>query len=320
MRTLAEELPGRKLRKTFARMSDRLQNGDLLEKVVTDEGGALPPFLAGLLQTGVASDRLSECVERYVAFTRLRFDLRAQVWLSLLYPLVLAVIGGGLLFLLALTIFPQFKIIFEGFYVELPGLTRLIIGTGDVVVAIVNMGYAGLLLIAAIVWGMYVVVRYAALKRPGFWQTLYVIPIAGDVVRSSGISQFCYLMGIMVSRGVDLPQALQLTSQSLSDRNIALGTQRMSELIGAGHSPASLRRHVALPREILSLFIWKNENNELATALTASGELYAAQCDINAKCLSSIVTPLIVLVVGAAIAMSVFGLFMPLINLMNDLS
>ena len=94
----------------------------------------------------------------------------------------------------------------------------------------------------------------------------------------------------------------------------------MSELITQGHSAVSLRSQVALPRELLSLFTWKSENNELGTALTASGELYAAQCDVNAKCLSALVTPLIVISIGIAVGTSVIGLFLPLIMLLNNLS
>ena len=94
----------------------------------------------------------------------------------------------------------------------------------------------------------------------------------------------------------------------------------MGTLAAEGRSAVEMSRQLWLPRELVSLFTWNNTPEGLSAALTSSSELYAAQCDVGGRLLGSAMTPLIVILIGGSVSISVIGLFMPLIKLLNDLS
>lgn len=320
LRTLSEESVNRSLRRTFARMSEELENGQPLEDVVARCRGTMPDWLAHMIHSGTESGTLTRSVAHYVHFTRLRNRLRGRVITALLYPGIML----SLLVLISIGMFgfllPQFKNIYEGFGVELPPLTLLLIDISDLFVFFLTHAVITVPVTVLLCGGGIVMLR--ALAGPALTRRVaYEIPLLGRIIKLTGLSEFCHLLALLIENRVPLPQALMLVATAMRDPCLSQCAEDASRLVEQGLSPASLQARVAnMPVELVRVPGWGHPDESLPQSLRSSGEIFAAQCDVNARAMAGAATPVVVLTVGILAIVTLVGLFMPLIKLLNDLS
>ena len=93
LKTLSEEVPSKRLRKVFERLSAGLDRGKTLEDVLKSESSDIPDWLAAVFEAGTRSGRLPECIQHFIEFSRLRAGIRVKLIISMVYPAILLVAG-----------------------------------------------------------------------------------------------------------------------------------------------------------------------------------------------------------------------------------
>ena len=320
LRTLAEETRSSRLKSAFEDMGTQLDQGRPLDDVVTEFSRSMPAWILQMIRSGTESGTLAHSVAHYVHFTRLRNQLRARVVTALIYPTILI----GLLFVISIALFgyflPQFKRIYEGFGVELPSLTVALIKASDLTVFIVENAIVTVPVGLLIVWGGAVVFR-AAVGPATTRRYVYEIPLVGRALKLTGLSEFCHLLALFIENRIPLPQALTLVGSAITDLCLSQCADDAAHFVERGESLAEVQARLPnLPVELLRIPGWDHPDESLPLGLRASGEIFASQCDVNARAMAGAATPLVVVTVGALAIITVIGLFMPLIKLLNDLS
>lgn len=320
LRTLAEETTTPRLKRSFAAMSTRLDEGRSLDDVVVEFGDTMPDWLLQMIRSGTESGTLTRSVAHYVHFTRLRNRLRGRVLSSLAYPailigLLLTICGGLFGFLL-----PEFKHIYEGFGVELPAVTMLLIQISDVTVFCLTNALVAVPVALLIAWGG--AVGFRAIMGPATTRRfVYEIPLLGRVIKLTGLSEFCHLLALLIENRVPLPRALSLVGSAMRDPCLAQCADDAAYFVAQGESLVAVQARLPnMPVELLRIPGWDQPDESLPQALRASGEIFATQCDVNARAMAGAATPAVILMIGVLVLVTVVGLFMPLIKLLNDLS
>ena len=320
LRTLSEEVPSRRMRKVFDRLSAGLDRGETLEEVLKSESSDLPEWLSAVFEAGTRSGRLPECIQHFIEFSRLRAGIRIKLLISMVYPLIL--LGAGLavcVFLCSLVI-PDFREIFEGFGTDLPWVTERILALSSVVEDMVLYWPLALLFF----WGSVIAVWLLSkliFGAAGVRRLVYEIPLVGRVFKQSALAEFSQLLALMVEARMPLPEALKLVGGAVRDPNLSEGAFLAAKLIEAGDSFADLRGVVrGIPDELLRVPGWGNNDSSLVESLRVSSEVFALQSEITGRSLAGMATPATVIIAGGMIGITVIALFMPLIKLLNDLS
>src|SRR5262245_35284461 len=127
---IAEEFPWGRMRSTLRRVVGHLEHGADLESALSASGA--PAYLAALVRSGKRSGRTAEILENYIAGSRSVSDMRQTLWMALAYPLVLLILSVPLAWFLIFRLIPQFASIFEGFQMQLPGITWFVIATSEI--------------------------------------------------------------------------------------------------------------------------------------------------------------------------------------------
>ncbi len=321
LRTLAEEIKdssGQRSR-TLQEMSDRIDAGESLDAVMADASRTLPEWLAQMLHSGTESQTLTQSVQHYVRFTRLRNSLRSSAVAALAYPTLLIVASLVVFFGLFGWIVPEFTAIFEGFGVELPGVTLLLISIGRLFIALMNhfpYVLVGLLILLAVIAGVRVIAGPAATRR-----MLYEVPLIGRVAKLTALCEFCNLLAMLVENRVPLPRALSLVSSAMSDPCLSQCAADAARLVEQGEPLSAVRQKVRhLPVELLRIPGFDQPDESFPEALRTSSEIFAVQCNVSTRAMAGAATPVVIVVVGGVTLITVVGLFMPLIKLLNDLS
>ena len=320
LRTLAEELPSRRLRETFRRMSDELDQGQPIEQVMQTHTGALPNWLRGLAEAGSMTGTLSSSVSHYVQFTRLRSRQKGRLLLCLAYPTVLITAACTICLVLLMWITPMFGELFEGFGTELPTITESLLQLSDLAWLLFDYWYITFPTIF-LATGMGLTLSGILLGASSFRQLLYEVPIVGRMLKLISLAEFCHLLAMFVENRVPLPQAFDQVSRSTRDPHLSLVAAAASNQLSRGASAERLNAHIPeYPTELLTVSGWDSGEDELAESLRTASDLFCIQSDVGSLAIGGFVGPLAVFFVAGGVGLFVLALFMPLIKLLNDLS
>lgn len=320
LRTLSEEVPSKRLRNVFTRLSGKLDQGQSLEDALKSESGDVPEWLVAVFTAGTQSGRLSECIQHFIEFSRLRAGIRVKLIISMIYPAILLVAGMSVCAFLCRLVIPDFREIFIGFGTELPEITRMILAMSSFVDSSIRHWPVSLLFVCVLLlvcWlGSTAVFGAAGVRR-----VVYRVPLLGRVFKQSALAEFAQLLALMIEARMPLPEALKLVGGAVRDPNLSEGAYRAAAMIEEGNSFGDLRGVVReIPDELLRVPGWGNNDESLVESLRVSSEVFALQSEISGRSLAGMVTPATVIIAGGMIGITVVALFMPLLRLLSDLS
>jgi type II secretory pathway component PulF len=320
LRTLSEEVPSKRLRKVFDRLSANLDGGMPLEDALQSESSELPEWLSAVFKAGTKSGRLPECIQHFIEFSRLRAGIRVKLLISMVYPTILLLVGLAVCGFLCHLVIPEFRSIYHGFGTELPKITKMLMALSSLVEAMILYWPLTLL----IFWGSVLTIwlgSKAVFGAAFVRRIVYQIPLLGRVFKQSALAEFSQLLALMLEARIPLPEALKLVGGAVRDPNLSEGAHVAAKLIEAGDSFGDLRGVVReIPDELLRVPGWGNNDSSLVESLRVSSEVFALQSEISGRSVAGIVTPAAVVFAGGMIGFAVIALFMPLIKLLNDLS
>lgn len=317
LRALSEEIPSRRLRRVLVRMSHELSAGRTPDEVLSGEGTGLPHYIRSLIRTGIQNGQLGTYLTEFLAVLRQRKRTAMELLLPLMNPVVLIPLTLCVVGIPLASITTQFQEIYNDFGIELPLVTRLLLNLGGLASLVVLLRI-GLVLLGVFVslWLLRFIVGAATWTR-----ALQHVPLLGASSRMRGLTEFCSLLGLLVSGRVRLPDALEITAGALKDANLKAGALKLAGRVRDGdrlsEGAASL---VHFPAELRNLFRWEDRGPAFGEILRQAGVVFHARSQVNLGLLLLLIPPLLLLIVGGIMAFTTVALFMPLITLLNELS
>ena len=170
-----------------------------------------------------------------------------------------------------------------------------------------------------------VVVSMLAIRWLGgarYWmRVISSIPGIGTLVHWYGFAEFARVLRILLDQDVALPEALEVTSQAMSNANVAHTAIQLSAATASGQSlSASLAQDRQVPQFMVPIVRVGEEQNELSGALQVIGELFEGFMRVRSQLISSVAPPLMLLLIGGAAIALPFCLLLPLVSLITNLS
>ncbi len=318
LRAMADEMPrgpgrGSRLAAMLRAIAGQLDAGGSLEDAFASRQGRFPRHFYALILAGIRSGRLAESLEELVSIQRQTMELRRRVRLTMAYPALLIAFSVLLSIGFATLIVPPFAHTFADFGVEVPVITKFVLGLAEPGLR----GYLGGLAVAVLVIGLLSVFRGQATVQ---WM-LYRIPVLGTLWRWNGLVEFARLMALLLDQQIALPDALRLTAEGVASVELKRACRRAAERVEAGQSPAeALGGQWAVPPSLRPLLAWGQRLPALAQAFHAAAEMFQARSRVYVILLESVLPPAIFIVIGVMLGALVVALFMPLISLIQKLS
>jgi type II secretory pathway component PulF len=266
----------------------------------------------GLILAGLKTGRLPEALEEFVAVENARIELRRQVWVALAYPCVLLAAVVGLFLLCFAFVVPQFGKIFAEFEAQLPFATEVLLWTAGPGLGVV-IGVPALV-VAAIIC--------LAMSGGAVWarRLLYAVPLLGPIWRWAGLFNLSRLMALLLSQHVPLPNALRLTAAGLREADLSTACREAAEEVEAGRSLSEcLGEFWQFPPSLRPLVAWGEQTSNPAAAFRAGAEMFGSRVRVCMGMLHAVFPPVVfVFIIGAVFAL-VWGLFAPLVSLIQAL-
>lgn len=312
---LTDQVEKEQLQRVLTELRENLNEGTSFAKSLARHPQVFPPLYVNMVAAGEASGTLEAVLERLADFMEGQARLKGKVSAALAYPILMVIIGGGLVGVLMVAVVPKVTSIFDSLGHALPWYTSLLIFVSDTLASFwwLILGLLGL--------AFYLFRRWkktpAGLLR---WDTFRLkMPVFGRLNLLVAVARFSRTLATLLSSGVQLLQAMEIGKNVLENARLE---QVVSEAIGSireGESIAvPLKRSGQFPPMMTHMIAVGEKSGQLEPMLENVSRAYEADVETRVVALTSLLEPIMIVALGAAVGFIAMAILMPLLQ-MNEL-
>jgi type IV pilus assembly protein PilC len=291
---------------------DKVKAGTALSDAFAEHGDLFPGVYAASLLAGERSGNLDSVIRRYVAYEKVIGNVRRKTISALIYPAILVLMMVGLIGVIVLKVVPAFSEFYGNFGRELPLSTQLIVGFSEFMVS--NL----LLISIAVIGGAIALAMWAKspVQRARLHRMLFTLPWAGETFRKFSIAQLARTLSTLLGGGIPLVNALEISVRAIPNKYLAHELEDVRRQVQEGQSFAgSLRSKKVFPDVAIKMVEVGESTGALQEMLNSLAEFYDEEIDTEVGRFITLVEPVLLIVMGAIIAIVVLALYMPLFEL-----
>lgn len=272
-------------------------------------------FYCNLVAAGETGGVLEGLLDKLALYKEKTLAIKKKVKTALTYPSAIVVVAIVLIFVMMIFVLPAFKDVYSSMGAELPLLTQWVMNLSDLFVAYGWMMLVGIILAIVAVFKLYQ--RSHAFQKRGDILLLKV-PIFGDIVRKATIARWARTTATLFAAGVPLVEVLDSVAGAAGNILYEEATREIRSQVNQGMSLTSSMQNTALfPNMVIQMTSIGEESGALDDMLNKAAEFYEDEVDNVVSRLSSLMEPLIMVVLGTLIGGLLIAMYLPLFNLGN---
>jgi general secretion pathway protein F len=309
---LVEQVDHERLKRVLSAVKQRVNEGSSLAEALGQHPKAFSNLYVNMIRAGESSGALDVVLFRLADFTESQARLRSKVLGTLTYPAAMLVIGSVIMGILFTVVIPKITKVFEDTKVVLPWTTRFLIGFSGFVH---DYWWALGLLMAG---GIYLFLRWrqtpAGRARWDIW--VLQAPIFGPLIRQVAVARFSRTLATLLKSGVPLLTAMEIVRNIVGNTRLAAVIEEASESIKEGESIAApLKRSGEFPPLVYHMVAIGEKSGDLEGMLGNVANAYDSQVETKIAALTSLLEPVMIVVMGVAVAFIVFSILMPILQI-----
>jgi len=312
---LASLSEGERMKQLLEEIREQVKGGATLADAMQAQEGVFNRFYLNLLRAGESGGALEVVLERLAEHMEQSREVQDTLLSALIYPAILIFVAVVSIFILLGYVVPQFSELFEGVGQVLPLPTRITIATGEF---LQNFGWVVVLLAAAAAWR----VRYQLSQPAGRYQwhaRFLKLPLAGSIITKIEVTRFARTLGMLLHNGVPLLKALSIVKDTVDNRVIADGLERVASSLKEGQSLAAPLAEVAhFPAFAVHMIRVGEESGRLEDILQQVAQVYERETQTTIKRALALLEPILILVLGVVIAGVIISILMAILGI-NEL-
>jgi type IV pilus assembly protein PilC len=259
---------------------------------------------AGILDTLL--DRLATYKEKIIA-------IKGKIKSALVYPTSILVVAFVITTVIMIFVIPAFKTLFSGFGADLPAPTLFVMAVSDF---FVSYWWAIFGSIGGGLWFFFYTWKRSEKLQSTMDRLLLKLPIIGEIIRKATIARFSRTLSTMFSAGVPLVEALDSVAGASGNRVYYDATKRIQSEISTGTSlTVAMQNAQVFPNMVLQMTAIGEESGALDSMLGKVADFYEAEVDDAVDAMSSLMEPVIMVVLGTLIGGLVIAMYMPIFKM-----
>lgn len=321
---LAKQEKNLTLRAAITSMADGVQGGSTFSEAMGQHPRIFNKLYVSMVKAGELGGVLELVLTRLAEFQEKAQKIKNKVKSAMTYPVVVLAIALIILIFLLTMIVPKFTTIFKdmlGEDAQLPAITRYVMAVSDFVKNMFVPPYLWITLaIVAVIyggwWWMANTPKGTNLKD----RIALKAPVFGDLTRKSAIARFTRTLGTLVTSGVPILQALNITKETAGNIVLADAITKVHDAVKEGESiVAPLEASGVFPPMVISMVDVGEETGQLPEMLLKVAEVYDDEVDNAVESLTSLLEPIMIVFLALIVGTIVIALFMPLIEIINKM-
>jgi len=315
---LAKQEPDPVLKKTITQLAEAVQGGGTFSDGLNAHPKIFNKLYVNMVKAGELGGVLEVVLNRLAEFQEKAQKVKGKVKSAMMYPAIVMIIAIIIMGFLLVFIVPKFEQIFADMLggKPLPLLTQVVIGASRFV-------QQQFLLIGIVIGGLVFAFKYIASTPKGsvlLDQFLLKAPLFGDLTRKNGISRFTRTLGTLVTSGVPILQALNITKETAGNAVISTAISKIHDAVKEGESIVRpMDASGVFPSMVISMVDVGEETGQLPEMLLKVADLYDDEVDSAVAGLTSMMEPIMIVFLAVVVGAIVIALFLPLIGIISGM-
>jgi type IV pilus assembly protein PilC len=318
LNVLAKQERNKVFKNTINKLADAVQGGNTFSDALALHPRVFNNLYVNMVKAGEVGGVLELVLNRLSEFQEKAAKVKNKVIGAMVYPIIVITMAVGIMGFLLVFIVPKFEAIFHDMLGDkpLPPITTFVIGASNLVKD------HGLVLLGAVVAAV-AVYKFIGRTRGGrFFIDSFKLrmPLFGDLNRKTAISRFARTLGTLVTSGVPILQALNITRETAGNAAIASAISEVHDSVKEGESIVQpLEASRAFPPMVVSMVDVGEETGKLPEMLLKIADVYDDEVDNAVARLTSMLEPIMIVFLALIVGTIVLALFTPLISIISGL-
>lgn len=316
LNALIEQTETPQLKKIFSQIREKVVEGSPLSVAMDEHPAIFGHIYVSMVKAGETSGALAIILRRLADFTERRLKLAKKIEASMTYPIFLIMISTVILIFLMSFVMPKVIGIFRGMELALPWSTRMLIWFTD---GMKNYWWLGCLVIIALGAWIYFWTKTERGHRVWDWIRLK-FPLLGRLHHKTIIARFTRTLSILLKSGIPLVEALNTAKPSMDNRIMEHAITDTARLVGEGEDFANpLKKSGMFPPMVIQLIRAGEQSGELEEMLEKAADLYDDDVESAIASLTSIIEPVIILLMGVIVGFIVIAILLPIFDMTSGI-
>ena len=318
LKILAKQEHDSVLKSTINNVADSVQGGSTFSEGLAQHPRLFNDLYVNMVRAGELGGVLELVLTRLAEFQEKAQKVKNKVVAAMVYPIIVLLLAMGIMVCLLIFIVPKFETIFHDMLGDkpLPTITLFVIGISD----FMQQHWAFLLGVIVVVFAAGKVAARTHAGRVVMDRAKLRAPLFGDLIRKTSISRFSRTLGTLVTSGVPILQALHITRETAGNTVIAQAISQVHDSVKEGESITQpLEASGAFPPMVISMIDVGEETGQLPEMLLKIAEVYDDEVDNSVAALTSLLEPIMIVLLALIVGTIVIALFMPLISIISGL-
>jgi len=310
---IANQLEGAREKEIVGYLRDEVKGGAPLSEALKAYPEIFDNLFVYSVSAGEKTGALDSILKYQADLLESRANVKAKIKAALIYPAIMCVVGAGVLLFLIGYVVPMVTKIFDRMNQQLPMPTQ-------VLMAITNFVNSYLFIFAiSLGLAIFAFSRWVKNNRKGrqFWDGFVLrSPMFGSLYRMVLISRFAKIMGTLLKSGVHMLQSLMVVSSTMKNSVVSDAVMNMSRMVERGADLSiALRETPIFPSYVADMVSVGESSGNLEEMLASVSEYYETNANQKIAAFTSMVEPLIIVILGAVIAFILVSIMLPLFEM-----
>lgn len=259
---------------------------------------------AGILETLL--DRLATYKEKMLA-------IKSKIKSALFYPVAIIIVAFVITAVIMIFVIPAFKEVFKGFGADLPAPTLIVIAMSDFFIEYWWAIFGG---IGGGIYAFFYTWKRSEAMQIAFDRVFLRLPVFGDIIRKSVIARWTRTLATMFSAGVPLVESLESVGGAAGNHVYKVGTRQIQSEVSTGTSlTAAMQNSELFPNMVNQMVAIGEESGALDSMLGKVADFFEAEVDDAVEAMSSLMEPMIMVVLGVLIGGLVIAMYLPIFKM-----
>jgi type IV pilus assembly protein PilC len=266
-----------------------------------------------LVEAGEQAGALEGLLDKIASYKEKTEALKKKVKKALFYPAAVLAVAVVVTVILLVFVIPQFESLFKGFGADLPAFTMMVINLSRFVQA---NGFYILAVIIAIVWVFFYFKKRSKRMREFLDRAALKVPVIGPILNKAAIARFARTLSTMFAAGVPLVEALESVAGATGNIVYENAVMSMRDEVATGQRlQRAMETTELFPNMVVQMIAVGEESGSLDTMAAKVATFYEAEVDNAVDAMSSLLEPLIMVILGVLVGGLVIAMYLPIFKL-----
>lgn len=315
LNAIIEQVEQPRLKSTLMDVRERVAQGAAFSDALGAHGYLFSNLYVNMVRSGEASGALDKVLFRLADYLHAQRRMRSKITAALTYPIVMLIIGTGVVFILMTQVVPKIvDVLNKNSKAALPLPTEILIATSDFLSV-----YWWVFAVAAVVVGV-AYNRARATKAGKLWldTAALKIPVLGPLIRKSVISRFALTFATLLESGLPVIESLTVVRQVVDNQLVANALEDLGRKIAEGADIATpLKNSTVFPPVVGYMIAVGEESGKLEDLLKRIATAYDEEVEIAAQRLTSLLEPVMIVGMALVVGFIVLSILLPIMEMSN---